>query len=134
MTPVPDRSHELAVHHVEGASTPLRLLGNRPVGPNKPMESAAPAFDKGRMLDGLKYHWFLLLVLGSLLGGGLGALAWTLLPSKYTTYSLIRVSMSEQSLISNKDANRGEFTTYLKTQANLIHSEFVLRAAMRDSK
>jgi capsular exopolysaccharide synthesis family protein len=110
------------------------LLGNRPVPQAKPPESTAPAFDKHRTIDGLKYHWFLFMVLGSLLGGGLGALAWTLLPSKYTTYSLVRVSMTEQNLISNKDASRGEFATYLKTQANLIHSEFVLRAAMRDSK
>jgi capsular exopolysaccharide synthesis family protein len=133
--PVPQSSHEQAVHHVEGTSAPLRLIGNRPIGPAKPPDtSAAPAFDKTRTIDGLKYHWFLFIVLGSLLGGGIGALAFTLLPSKYTTYSLVRVSMVSQSLISNKDASHGEFATYLKTQANLVHSEFVLRAAMRDSK
>src|SRR5579864_3172058 len=134
MMPVPETSHELAVHHVEGATAPLRLIGNRPIGPGKAPDAAASAFDKTRMLDGLKYHWFLFLVVGSILGGGLGALAFTLLPSKYTTYSLVRVSMSDQSLIPTKDSSRGEFATYMKTQANLVHSEFVLRAAMRDSK
>lgn len=131
MTPMPDRHTETMTLD---SNAPLQLSATRPLsmpGVERPPDSSS---DIRRTLDGLRFHWFLLLVLGSLLGGGLGFAAWELLPSKYTTYSVLRVSMLDPSLLGTKDAGRSEFVTYMKTQANLIKSPFVLRAAMRDSK
>jgi capsular exopolysaccharide synthesis family protein len=119
-------AQELHRRHWGNATRPIQLVDG----------STAPdsTSEVRRLVAGLKFHWFLLLVLGSCLGGGLGYAAWELLPSKYTTYSVLRVSMLDPSILGTKDAGRSEFVTYMKTQANLIKSPFVLRAAMRDSK
>jgi succinoglycan biosynthesis transport protein ExoP len=113
-----------------------RLLGaTRPL----PMPLTAGgddnAMDPRRIFGALKYHWFLFIVLGSLLGAGLGAAAWELLPAKYTTTALLRVNSSNAGLLgSDPTVARTEFLTFLRTQADAIKSENVLRAAMRDSK
>src|SRR5262249_33693788 len=93
------------------------------------------AMDPRRVLGALKYHWFLFLVLGSLLAAGLGAAAWTLLPAKFTTTALLRVNSSNAGLPpSDAPTPRTEFLTFLRTQRDAITSENVLRAALRDSK
>src|SRR5947209_7179967 len=89
-----------------------RLLANRPLP--MPLASAEgdSAMDPRRILGALKYHWFLFLVLGSLLGGGLGALAWTFLPAKYTTTALLRINSSNAGLLtSDAQTARSEFLT-----------------------
>jgi len=135
MLPIPESHHAAGNTVVENAPPPVRLFANRPL-PSMPVETnSGSSLDPRRVVNGLKYHWFLFVVLGSLLGGGLGWAAWELLPSKYTTYAVIRVAAVEpERLVDNRDGGRSEFVTYLKTQANLIKSEFVIRAALRDSK
>ena len=137
MIPIPDSRRETdaaPADHLTPAS--FRLLGNRPIPQAASPEAEANAgFDPRRILNGLKYHWFLFLVLGSLLAGGLGTVAWELLPAKYTTYSVLRVAATDAVKLDARDGgSRGEFVTYIKTQAMLIKNEYVLRAAMRDSK
>ncbi|MFL5340218.1 MAG: polysaccharide biosynthesis tyrosine autokinase [Gemmataceae bacterium] len=135
MIPIPDsrRETDAPADHMTPAS--FRLLGNRPLPPPAAADAeGTPGFNPRQIVNALKYHWFLFLVLGSLVAGGLGTAAWELLPAKYTTYSVLRVAASEQKLDSRDAAGRSEFVTYLKTQANLIKNEYVLRAALRDSK
>ncbi len=86
-----------------------------------------------RFVSWLKIHWLTILFCGGLLGAVLSYLAWTLLPSKYESYALLRVASSPFTVSNNKDPNRGrtEFATYLKTNAGLIKNEFVLNKALR---
>jgi Mrp family chromosome partitioning ATPase/capsular polysaccharide biosynthesis protein len=84
----------------------------------------------------LRLHWLTILFCGSLLGAGLAYAAWTLLPSKYESYALLQVSQSAVTIGEMGDPNRGRtaFGTYVRTQATLIKSEFVLNAALNDTK
>jgi Mrp family chromosome partitioning ATPase/capsular polysaccharide biosynthesis protein len=111
----------------------LRLSPDRP-----PIDSVTSAFEPRRVANALKHHWFLVLAIGSLVSGALATAAWTLIPSKYTTYAIIRVSMFDPVVLQGQRydnaAGRTEFVTYLKTQAKLITSHFVLYAAIRDDK
>jgi Mrp family chromosome partitioning ATPase len=87
-----------------------------------------------RLLQGLKYHWFALVTLGPLVGGTLGVLTWSMFPAKYTSAVLLRVaSSSEDDLVYNREGAfaRTDFGTYIRTQAQLIRSNYVLTAAMR---
>src|SRR5262245_45473406 len=135
MSPMPEpRDVDTAApeqpHHM-----PRLLTSTRPLPvPIAPTDGDS-AMDPRRVLGALKYHWFLFLVLGSLLAAGLGATAWTLLPAKYTTTALLRVNSSNAGLLgSDAQTARSEFLTFLRTQRDAITSENVLRAALRDSK
>jgi capsular exopolysaccharide synthesis family protein len=137
MTPIPDSRRDAdaaSPDHLTPAS--IRLLGNRPLPKSPTPDSEGSAgFDSRLVLNSLKYHWFLFAVFGSLLAGGLGTAAWELLPAKYTTNAVLRVAATEAVRLDAKDAGgRADFLTYLKTQSVLIKNEYVLRAAMRDSR
>lgn len=87
------------------------------------------------ILNALKYHSILFITLGTLVAGGLGSLAWYLVPAKYTTYALILVSQSAPSILGGPNQDTGgrvEFATYLKTQANIIKSARTMIGALRD--
>lgn len=133
MIPVP-APHESDPTLPDQPRHPLRLMGKRPTSTSGD-DDGDTAFDIQRVLGALKYHWFLFLVLGGLLGAGLGAAAYELIPAKYTTYSILRVSANDGGVLTSGQSNyRNEFLTFVKTQADSIKSEFVLRAALRDSK
>jgi Mrp family chromosome partitioning ATPase len=86
----------------------------------------------GRMLAWLKLYWLTILFCGGLLGAVLAYLAWAALPSKYESYALLRVASSPFTVSNNRDPNRSrtDFTTYLKTNSQLIKNEFVLNKAL----
>jgi len=84
----------------------------------------------------LRLHWLKILFCGALLGAGGAALAWELLASKYESYGLFQVA-SAQTPIGNQGnapGGRTDFSTYARTTTNLIKSDFVLNAALRDIK
>lgn len=110
-----------------------------PPRPPAPRPAAKPDPDAGnglRVFTYLRLHWLLIAFCGTLLGAAGSYAAWELLPSKYESYSLLQVSSAPSSLASgsNRDQNRTDFATYVKTTAALIKSEFVLNAALRDLK
>src|SRR6476469_3840454 len=87
------------------------------------------------ILNALRYHSILFVTLGTLVAGGLGALAWWAVPAKYTTYAMISVSQNTPSILGFAPGDTGgkvEFGTYLKTQANIIKSSHAMIGAMRD--
>jgi Mrp family chromosome partitioning ATPase/capsular polysaccharide biosynthesis protein len=88
-----------------------------------------------RVLTYLKLHWLMISFCGSLIGTAGAFAAWELLASKYESYALFQVS-SVPTALGNQNANqaRTEFSTYVKTTAALMKSEFVLNAALRDMK
>ncbi|WP_020470503.1 tyrosine-protein kinase domain-containing protein [Zavarzinella formosa] len=101
------------------------------------MPEAPPAEPAGgggmKPLEYLRYRWMTVLFLGGLLGGGLGMAAYSTIPAKYTTYSIIRVSPQDPRIYYNEDPQgRSDFASYLKTQAGMLRSHFVLNAAIRD--
>lgn len=101
--------------------------------PPRPPEM--PASDAGRLkpLEYLRYRWVTVVFLGGLLAGVFAFTAYTLIPAKYTTYSIIRVAPQDPRIFYNEDPHgRGDFASYLKTQAGVLRSHFVLTAALRD--
>jgi polysaccharide biosynthesis transport protein len=81
----------------------------------------------------LKYRWVTVVFLGGLLASILSVTAWKLIPSKFTTSSMVRVFSDNPVMYAQENAQaRNDFATYIKTQANLIRSHFVLTAALRD--
>ncbi len=90
--------------------------------------------DLPALLRALKRRWFLAFFLGTLLAAGAGVAAWYLLPIRYTAYSQLRIAMTPPWLVvRNADTpdGRGEFLTYLRTQAAWIKNYFVLGAALQ---
>src|SRR5712671_5946523 len=101
--------------------------------------AAKPEPDAGnglRVLTYLRLHWLMIAFCGTLLGGAASYAAWELLPSKFESYALLQVSSAPTSLANQNNPNqaRTDFTTYVKTTAALIKSDFVLNAALRDIK
>src|SRR6266851_1688153 len=77
MMPIADNSPALDTTADQAHHGP-RVIGKRPFRP-APQSDGGSSLDPRRIISGLKYHWFLFIVFGSLLGAGLGAAAWTLL-------------------------------------------------------
>ena len=94
-----------------------------------------PANPAALVLGYLRLHALLILFCGSFLGAGLAYGAWSLLPVKYESYALLQVASSPSSIAMGSDPNRSrtDFTTYLKTTAQLIKSDFVLNSALNDA-
>lgn len=106
-----------------------------PKAPARPRPGDKPDENGLRILTYLKLHWLMITFCGALIGTAGAFAAWELLASKYESYALLQVS-SVPTPIGNQNANqaRTEFSTYVKTTAALIKSEFVLNAALRDMK
>lgn len=87
--------------------------------------------------NALRYHSVLFVTVGTMVAGGLGALAWYLVPAKFTTYAMILVSQNDPRILPSAgpdNTGRVEFATYLKTQANVIKSSYTMTRALRDPK
>src|SRR5262245_58843664 len=99
-----------------------------------PRARGAPVNAAGlKPLEYLRYRWATVVFLGGLLGSVLAFTAYSLIPAKYTTYSIVRVSPQDPRIFFNEDPHgRGDFASYLKTQAGVLRSHFVLTAALRD--
>jgi Mrp family chromosome partitioning ATPase len=110
----------------------------KPPAPTRPAKPPAPPDEGGglRVLTYLRLHWLMIAFCGTLLGAAGAFAAWDLLASKYESYSMLRVSSVSASIGKNGNPNEGrtDFTTYARTIAQLIKSEFVLNAALRDLK
>jgi Mrp family chromosome partitioning ATPase len=116
------------------AGSQPKAAGSGPRG-NKPGTKA----DDGaglRVLTYLRLHWLFILFCGTLLGTAGALSAWELLASKYDSYAMLQVSSVPTALANHGNPNqaRTDFTTYVRTTAHLIKSEFVLNAALRDIK
>jgi polysaccharide biosynthesis transport protein len=104
--------------------------------PMSPRLPEAPVDEEGggiNPLRYLRYRWVMILFLGATIGSVLAFAAWSFIPSKYTTTSIIRVSPQDPRIFFNEDPHgKNDFNSYLKTQAGLLRSHFVLNAALRD--
>ena len=110
---------------------PPRVYTAPPRLPEAPAEESTGGGLKP--LEYLRYRWMTVVFLGGLLGGAFALAAYLTIPAKYTTYSIIRVSPQDPRIFYNEDPQgRSDFASYLKTQAGMLRSHFVLNAAIRD--
>src|SRR5262249_22423443 len=108
---------------------PPRLFTVPPRAPDPPAEGGGGL----KPLEYLRYRWATVVFLGGALAGAMAYGAYSLIPAKYTTYSIIRVAPHDPRIYYNEDPQgRGDFNSYLKTQASLLRAHFVLVAALRD--
>jgi Mrp family chromosome partitioning ATPase len=108
---------------------PPRVLTLPPRLPDAPAD-AGPGL---KPLVYLRYRWATVVFLGGLVAGLSAFAAHSVIPAKYTTYSIIRVSPQDPRIYFNEDPHgRSDFNSYLKTQAGVLRSHFVLTAALRD--
>lgn len=116
------------------ATTAATPRGPRPPAPARPPHKAEADNPAARVLTYVRLHWLTILFAGALLGAGMGYAAWLLLPPKYESTALFRVSQVQKSVGSTGDMarNQGNFTTVVKTYAGLIKQEFVYRYALRE--
>lgn len=98
-----------------------------------PVPSPSPSPSGIKPLAYLRYRWPLVVFLGGLLATIFASIAWSVIPSEYSTYSVIRVSPQDPKLFFNEDpTGRSDFASYIKTQIGLLRSNLVLVAALRD--
>src|SRR5918993_1029616 len=124
-------------HFAAPSAAPALQSAPRPARPaRKPADRPRPESGPGAMMvfTYLRLHWLTILFCGALLGGGLAYLAWTLLPSKYESYALIQIASTQSTIADQGDPHRNKtaFGIYVKTQAQLIKSDFVLNSALND--
>jgi len=121
------------------AALALSPADRRPDGPTllplpaRPAKAAAAEeFGTRDILNALRYHLILFLTLGTLLAVAFGFAGWSLFPAKYTTYSMLFVDSTEQTVAETaKDGfSRTDFGTFLSTQAAVIKSHKIMNWAL----
>lgn len=125
--------------HFAAPAAPAQQPTPRPARPApKPADRPRPDSGPGAVMvfTYLRLHWMMILFCGALLGGGLAYLAWTLLPAKYESYALIQIASTQTTIADQGDPHRNKtaFGIYVKTQAQLIKSDFVLNSALNDGR
>ncbi len=111
-------------------------LSVQPIEPMMPVPLTPPSTPAGGMkpVAYLRYRWPLVVFLGGLLAVIFASIAWSVIPSDYSTYSMIRVSPQDPKLFFNEDpTGRSDFASYIKSQIGLLRSNMVFVSALRDS-
>jgi capsular exopolysaccharide synthesis family protein len=113
---------------------PLRIHTPPPARPVNHELPEPPSAGGMKPLAYLKYHWVMVVFLGGILGSILAAVAWNLLPAKYTTTSIVRVNPDVPVVYLPTDVAQGSnsFGSYLKTQAGVFRTHLVLHSALSE--
>ena len=96
--------------------------------PKPPVLSNGP--DAFALWKGFCRRWPLALILGTVLATLAFGAVFFLLPERFKGFALLQVSSSKPSLSLDGVESRGDFQTYLKTQAARIKSRDVLMKAL----
>jgi len=86
--------------------------------------------DAFALWKGFCRRWPLALILGTALAGVALAGVYFLMPERFKGFALLQVSSSKPSLSLDGSESRGDFQTYLKTQAARIKSRDVLMKSL----
>jgi capsular exopolysaccharide synthesis family protein len=98
----------------------------------QPVPPALSADSMGTALvQALKRRWLSALLVGLLAGVLAAAVTWWAMPTEYTAVALVHVASQPPSGLFVKNDSREDFASYQRTQATLLKSKFVLKAAMR---
>lgn len=115
---------------VPAAGRALRETGGRALVPAPPGLSQAP--DLPGLLKALRRRWLLAMSIGLVLSASAAAAVWCLLSPNYTAFAQLYVAANSPYVVyQNRDEGRGEFLTYMRTQAARVRSRFVLSAALK---
>jgi capsular exopolysaccharide synthesis family protein len=91
--------------------------------------SASPSM--GALLQALRRRWVAAVCLGGTLAGLAALAVWFLMAPKHTAFARIRVAYEQPSVVGRgPNAVRGDFKTYLRTQAQQLYNRNVILAAL----
>ncbi len=124
----PGRERRLFAHRAR----PLRTgPANEPFAATDREANAAGGGLSG-YLHAYRRRWFLATSLGLLCGAAATATAWFLATTSYTSSALIRIAADDQGIVYQDDKTHSSFDLYKGTQMQLLTSDFVLIAALRN--
>jgi len=84
-------------------------------------------------MHALRRRWLLAGFVGAICAAGAVAAAWALIKPTYTATAVLRVATQQESLIFDIEGqSQSSFNVYKNTQQQLVESDFVLIAALRD--
>jgi capsular exopolysaccharide synthesis family protein len=84
----------------------------------------------GALLQALRRRWVAAVCLGGTLAGLTALAVWFLMAPKYTAFARIRVAYERDSIFFRSGAAKGDFKTYLRTQAQQVFNRTVISAAL----
>lgn len=114
-------------------------LARRPAWLSEPAAPAdrEPTYSGGGVagyLHAYRRHWFLATSVGLVCGAAAAAAIWFSASTSYTSFALIRVAAEDKGIVYQDDKTYSSFELYKGTQIQLLTSDFVLMAALRDPK
>jgi len=126
-TAEPPRDELVVVNHGVPSTGGAGWYGGPPPQP----PALNPGLDPIWVLHSLRRRWVLATGIGLIFAAVAAGAIWLLTPSMDTAEALLRVNESEQAIWKKVDPAT-DFSTYKRTQGELIRSHFVLTAALRD--
>ncbi len=84
-------------------------------------------------LHAYRRRWLLATFLGLVFGVAAAVAAWLSATPAYTSTALIRIAANNQGIVYQDDKGQTSFDLYKGTQMQLLTSDFVLIAALRDN-
>jgi len=109
-----------------------RQLGPPAEASSQPREAAASTGGFSNYLHAFRRRWFSAIALG-LVGAVAAAIAaWVSATTTFTSTALIRISATDHSLLFKVDDSHSSFDIYKGTQIQLLTSDYVLTAALRN--
>ncbi len=105
--------------------------GWMPAPPRRPEILSAKA-NPVELLHAVRRRWTLAIGLGTVVSTLATALVWYFVPVQYEAYALLRVASTVPSVIEKTRGGADEFTTFKRTQVQLILSNFVLQRAVKE--
>jgi succinoglycan biosynthesis transport protein ExoP len=110
----------------------LSLPGDESASANR--DSSGSGGGMTSYLHAYRRHWFLATSVGVICGMAAAAAIWFSAATNYTSSALIRIAADEQGIVYQDDKSHSSFELYKGTQMQLLTSDFVLIAALRDAK
>jgi capsular polysaccharide biosynthesis protein len=100
-----------------------------------PAPAATSTLDPKALLASFRRRWLLAVSFGILLGGGVAAAVFVLLPPRYAVQALLHVAPIQPSIIAKgNETATAPFLSYQKTQLVMVKSKLVLNAALRQPR
>jgi succinoglycan biosynthesis transport protein ExoP len=131
-TGVPERAQLLPAAPAPGRAAPVGMVQLRS---GFGRVASKREFDPRLFLKSFRRRWPLATGMGILLAAVVGCGVWLALPAaKYSTQSVLRVSMHPPKIIFNTSEVLADYRTFQKTQTELIRSRYVLGPASRDPR
>jgi capsular exopolysaccharide synthesis family protein len=128
----PTREPAAVAGRIEPVAAPATLLLSNPEIDLPPGLSAAP--DAGALLRALRRRWVAAVFIGGLLATAAAAGAWFLMSPDFTAFAKVQVGFQPPSFVKDTTNGRGDFITYLRTQAGQIMSRRVLWPALKSDE